>query len=349
LLRTGVMAFDWQVFLTRHSIDFTTSGPSTSRGNLYVHCPFCGSADAGHHMGVSLTGRGWGCWRSQTHRGRDPAKLIQALLGVSWAEAVRLAGRAAGSLPGGDGGFMAAINAALSGPGPYAPAQPLTAPRSFKRLDHGGERRLFHDYLLDRGFTRGQIDRMTRDHDLHYAMTGDWSYRLLIPVHDEDSNWVTWTGRAINATAKIRYKTLTANPDNVADGEPLARAPITDCLLGLPDLLHGGAVLFVGEGPFDAMRLSLFASDYDSRATCLFGKIISAAQIDLLLRLRPFYDDIVLLLDPDAALDALDLTTRLAPVGVKAHLLEGDDDPGEMRAQQIHALMSRFAKYNPLR
>src|SRR6185312_1712096 len=124
-----------------------------------------------------------------------------------------------------------------------------------------------------------------------------------------------------------------------AAGQPLARGPITDCLLGLPNLFKGGRVLILAEGPFDAMRLSLFAGNYAMRATCVFGKAISTAQVELLARLRPLYRDMVLLLDPDAALDAMSLQTKLAPLGAKSFLLAGEDDPGEMSASAIRVLM----------
>ena len=50
--------FDWISFLDKHGIEYSTRGPSTSRGNVYVHCSFCGQADQGKHLGISLEGKG---------------------------------------------------------------------------------------------------------------------------------------------------------------------------------------------------------------------------------------------------------------------------------------------------
>lgn len=327
--------FDWQTFLDRHGIAY-----KPTKKDLYIHCPFCGSADSGQHLGISTVGKGWGCWRQQSHRGKAPERLIQALLGCGILEAQRIAGRGAGATLQGLGGFMAAVEGAL-GQSPPAPAPgPLAKPKTFHPLQppikYG--QRMFWEYLGDRGFTGAQIEKLAAQYDLHYAITGDWSYRLIIPITDVFGDWHTWTGRAVTDLAKLRYKTLTADKDKAGDG-PVARGPVTDYLLGLPDLFKGGRALVLAEGPFDAMRLSLFTGDYDMRATCLFGKAVSPAQVELLARLRPLYGDIVLLLDPDAALDAMQLQTRLAPLGVVAHLLAGEDDPGEMQASAIRSLM----------
>lgn len=327
------MAFDWQNFLDRHGIDYRSE-----KKDLYIHCPFCGSADTGKHMGVSTVGRGWGCWRQQTHRGRSPERLIQALIGCSWAEAAHIAGRGAGAALQGLGGFMATVEGALGATAASGPPRRLVKPKNFKPL-RWGPASPFCQYLADRGFTREEINWLGKRYELHYAWTGDWGYRLIIPVHDRAGRWFTWTGRAVNETAKIRYKTLTADSDKAGQGNPVAVGPITDCLLGLPYLFKGGRTLILAEGPFDAMRLSLFTEDYNVRATCFFGKAISDRQVELLMELRPLYQNMVLLLDPDAALDAMALQTKLAPVGVLSHLLPGDDDPGEMSASAIRGLV----------
>lgn len=327
-------AFDWQTFLDRHGVAYRAT-----KSDLYFQCPFCGQADQGMKMGVSVRGRGWGCWRVQAHRGKDPTRLIAALLRCSWGEALRIAGRGGGSHLAGLGGFMVALETALGASPPAATAKAVRLPDQARRLAPRGEGRLFCDYLVGRGFSPAQIEWLTEEYKLHYCMGGDWSYRMLIPVHNENGDLATWTGRAITDTAKLRYKTLTADPEKAGDG-PLATGPITDYLLGLPHLFEGGDALVVAEGPFDAMRLSLFAHEQDMQATCLFGKAVSPAQVDLLLKLSPLYNRIVLLLDPDAALDIMAMQTRLAPLGVLSHLLQGDDDPGEMSAAVIRDLLA---------
>ena len=332
--------FDWQRFLDSQGIEYSERGASTAKGNLYVKCPFCGDADQGKHMGLSTAGRGWGCWRNQQHRGRAPERLIQALLGCGWPEAARLAGKGVSGLPSGLAGFMDAVRGAL-GINPKAETRkPPLRPVDFRLFMPGGGPIM--DYMRDRKFSAADLYQLAEKFDLHYAIRGDWSYRLIIPVHAPDGTWLTWTGRAINFDAKIRYKTLTSDPDKAGEG-PLAVGPINDFLLNLPSLLAGGETLILAEGPFDAMRLSLFADRFDAKATCLFGKAISPAQIEWLVQLRPLYNRVVLLLDPDASLDALGVQARLAPLAIKTHRLLGQHDPGDMDAREICALLTRIS------
>src|SRR6185436_20537355 len=89
-LRT--MAIDWRAFFRRHNIDYVTSGPNASKGRLQIKCPFCGQDDPSEHMGVSIRGKGWSCWRNAGHRGVSSERLIQALLRCSSEEAKRLIG-----------------------------------------------------------------------------------------------------------------------------------------------------------------------------------------------------------------------------------------------------------------
>lgn len=335
------MAFDWRAFLDRHGISY-----QVQKKDLYIHCPFCGASDGGRHMGVSVVGKGWGCWKQNTHRGRSPERLIQALLGCSWVEAQRLAGSGAGPGLTAAGGFMAAVEGALGKAPPAGTPGPLLAPKEFRPLQPPIKflQRPFWEYLGDRGFTGRQVETLADHFDLRWCMEGEWAYRLIIPVRDHTRAWCTWTGRAINDNAKVRYKTLTADPDKAGVRAPVARGPITNMLLDMPNLVKGGDTLVIAEGPFDAMRLSLFAGEYNARATCLFGKAISKEQVDLLAELRPLYRDMVLLLDPDAALDAMTLQTRMAPLAALSHLLQGDDDPGEMSPSAIRDLMRELPK-----
>lgn len=338
------MTFDWRKFFDKHGIEVVERGPSTARGNIYVKCPFCAEADQGHHLGVSEDNvRGWGCWKDNRHRGRAPQRLIQALLRCSWQEAARIAGIASSGPQMGAGALLAAVQQMLG----KAPAEPERQspqfPREVRKLDFQPMSREIRYYLRDRDYADDDIRLLIERFDLRYAMSGDWGYRLILPIYDERTRLLTWTGRAITETAKVRYKTLTASPEKAGDG-PLALAPIPDCLMGLPDLFEGGEFLVIGEGPFDGFRLSLAADPYDAKATCLFGKVISASQLDLLVQLRPFYKAIFLLLDPDAAPDALRMGPALRMAGVQTVPLRGDCDPDEMKGVDLGFLMAELAQ-----
>ena len=341
------MTFDWRRFFEKNGIEYREHGPSTAKGNSYIPCPFCGEADQGFHMGCSDDNKkGWGCWKNSAHRGRSPQRLIQALLRCSWAEAARLAGITPSGLQIGSGGILAAVQAALGAQAEAAARNPLKFPAEIKPLTLTKNATLFWDYLSasrDPPYLIEEICELAKTFDLHYAMTGDWGYRLIVPVYDEQTRLATWTGRAITDQTHTRYKTLTSHPAKAGDGL-LALGPITDYLLGLPDLFHGGSFLVIAEGPFDAFRLALATDGYEAKATCLFGKAISDAQLDLLALLRPLYSAIFLLLDPDAALDSIAMGSQISALGITPIPLEGNADPDEMPRPKLRVLFDKMLR-----
>src|SRR5271157_5295521 len=88
------VTFDWVSFLETNQIPYVTSGPSVTKSHVACHCPWCGVDDPSEHLSISLIGQGFRCWRQPLHSGKNPAKLIQALLGCSWEQANNLAGNA---------------------------------------------------------------------------------------------------------------------------------------------------------------------------------------------------------------------------------------------------------------
>ena len=321
--------FDWASFVARYNIDHVSRGPSTASGNLYVHCPWCGAADSGHHMGLSLRGRGWGCWKNSQHRGRNPTRLVAALLGVSHAEAARITG--VKSLPGVSAGQMEAMLRQLTEGPLREPQVPPVMPEEFSSQWESRTARPFVEYMLERGFTREDTSWLVGHFDLRFALHGDFRYRIVVPVLDRHGHLHTWTGRAVNSDARIKYKTLSTH----AVSPPTALGPPTDVLLDLPRLFEGGDVLVVAEGPFDAMRLALCARGLGIRATCLFGKAVSTKQLGLLAQLRDRYRRMFVVLDPDAVMDLVQVAPVLLAVGAEVWPLSGDDDPGEMPAELI--------------
>lgn len=330
--------FDWPSFLNRHGIEHVNHGPSTAKGNVYVKCPLCGQADHGHHMGISLHGRGWGCWRNSAHRGRNPVRLIAALLGISHAEAAKIAGVGVRGLPANPNDAMAGMLARLTG-GQMIELPKLEFPEEFSDRWCSKTAQPFTDYLLDRGFTQDEISFLTEHYQLHFALSGDYCYRIIVPVYDWDRSLFTWTARAINQDTKAKYKTLSPN---VAK-PPIALGATSDILLDLPYVQEGGDFLVVTEGPFDAMRLGLFADEFQAKATCLFGKRISDSQISLLADLRNSYNDIFVVLDPDATGDLLAASTALRSIGVRVWALTGEKDPGELSAPEINGLLTELS------
>src|SRR6516162_5304184 len=103
--------FSWEHFLDSRGIPYQTSGRNVARGNIVLHCPFCGSADESFHMEISVTGKGWRCFRRPgEHKGRNPTRLVQAILGCSFHNAALITGQSV-YLPG---DFMERVKAQLT-------------------------------------------------------------------------------------------------------------------------------------------------------------------------------------------------------------------------------------------
>src|SRR3974390_1511844 len=219
---------DWPDFLTKHNIEFIEHGPSTSKGNIYVHCPMCGSDDQGHHLGISLYGKGWGCWRKSHHRGRSAVRLVMILLNVSHTRASEILGLGELTMESDDSlkSKLAQIMGPKSDPQPVK--RTLRFPEEFNSL-HEHLQTIFLDYLAERGWPRKIVFGISTRYKLHWALQGKWRYRLIFPVYTEDG-LVTWTGRHVTPGHEPRYDTLTVDPGKAYEGKYYAKANIKDCL-----------------------------------------------------------------------------------------------------------------------
>lgn len=332
--------FDWLAFLKRHRIDYKTKGPGTSRGNVYCVCPFCqraGDESAGfYRMGISLDGRGWGCWRTTEHRGIRPHLLVQALLKCSYAEAAAIVGDDAGAMPAvSDRTFGSFIKTLCEGPAPQAkPSTPLVFPGEIKPIK---EKAMFLNYMVERGYTVAGAKDAARLYGLRYALNGPFRYRLVFPVEHEEG-LVCWTGRSVYKGAELRYRALSADAEKAKkDHLPQARRSIDKCLWQSGALMSADArTLAVCEGPFDAMRLDYVGRHHGLRATCVFGKNISDSQIEELDKLAPRFRRRLLMLDKDALMESLGKVQRLEFLGFTiSHVPAGVKDPALMSERQV--------------
>ncbi len=328
--------FDWVKFLEFYGIEYVTRGPNISKSNLGIQCPFCGQEDPSQHMGISLLGYGWSCWRNRSHSGRQPHKLIMQLLRCSWQEANAIVGDGGSTVPS-EEDFLSVISSMLSGPAvvPASPEATLVLPTEFKPL-YGylkGLGRHASIYLQSRGYSPDDIDELEERYHLKYATTGPFAYRVIWPIYMH-GKLVTWTGRAITKSI-ARYKTL-SRTDN-----PPALEAITDTLVDYPYLAyHGGEKLFVCEGPTDATRVGFLGQHMDIFATCLFTKNISDKQVLLLENLSRHYRKMFLLLDSEVDIELIPLLLgKLEHLNFQiATLPQGVGDPAELNLQQVRQL-----------
>ncbi len=333
----NLTAPDFPKLFDRHRVTYRTSGANVAAGHIAVKCPWCRD-DPSEHLEIKLSNGWYRCFRSpQLHKGKSPHRLLRALLNITFEEIDRLIGRSRGL-----SGFEAAIASledAEQGVDETAIAvksrQNLTLPDDFRPLDESDRRAgLFLDYLERRGFGRDVPD-VCQDFDLHYATTGRYRFRVIVPVYI-DWRLITWTARAIGARAEIRYLSLPSDEER-AQGGPVGLLNVKSTVLHFDELMEsGGDALFIVEGPLDAIKLDWYARQYDMRATCLFGINASDEQIALLELLRPRFRRRVLLFDPEAETQLLTLAGQAPHLGLQAASVpDGVEDPGAMTPRQI--------------
>jgi hypothetical protein len=331
---------DWPILLRSRGVEFVESGPSTAKGNIYVHCPWCGTADQGHHLGISLFGRGWGCWKSERHRGKSAVRLLSALLSISPTQAAAILGQSPKGLSGDVMGRVQQMKTTLLTLDDEQDRK-LDFTDEIKPLIDNAAGRLFLSYLNKRGFFAHDAERLCWRYKLRYALRGHFAYRLIIPIFDEHERLVTWTGRTIASATEPRYLTLSADLEKSVESKlPQAIAPITDYLLNEPQLFKGtGSVLSIGEGPLDGLKLDFALQKLGGKGTCLFGKTLSDAQYDKLVDLAPYYEHKFIVLDNDASMGAYLMKDRLRRYGYRTlHLGSAWNDPGEMPIAALRAL-----------
>jgi hypothetical protein len=280
--------FDWLTFFNKYNIDYTRKGHTTN--NVGINCPFCNDSKDKQYLGVSLTGKGWSCWKFQkAHGGVSPYRLIIALIGCSYTEAVKIVQddeRVVHKTT--EDRFLSDFHRLLGVNKPsvpvYEPPTSLGFLNEFKPLDATSmSRRLVYPYLNRRGYTDDrQIDWLADHYRLRFAYNGVFAYRIIIPVYMH-GELITWTGRTISDDEDLRYDTLSPDPVKAINRSvPCAMLSIKDTIFDYDNLLDGGDTLAVTEGPFDAMRITFLGKRYGILGTCLYNKTLAPVQASLL-------------------------------------------------------------------
>lgn len=313
------MAFSWPSFLDQNRIEYVERGPNVAHGNIAINCPFCGD-DPSHHLGLSLTNGFWGCFRNERHRGRNPTRLIQALLGCSRFQAEAIAGfNKAPPLDDFDK-VIASLTETVT---TEEKIDHIVFPPNVKTLVDKGMGRLFIDYLVSRDYTRDEAKHLCEIYWMMYATVGTFASRIIIPI-EMPQGLVTWTGRDITGTSDARYKTLSKEESVFS---------IKHTLFGFKSLMEDvdSETVIVCEGPFDAIRIDFFGYPFGIRATCLFGLQATDSQVNLLSQLASRYKNRYIALDAGAGALQLALQSKLDWLDYKSLTIpEPYKDPGEL-------------------
>lgn len=185
-------------------------------------------------------------------------------------------------------------------------------------------------YLVSRGFAYEELPELVALYDLHYAYSGDYSGRVVVPVYMHNK-LVGVTGRAV-FKASLRYKNSRKEEGPVNIYESLANF---DSILeeDVPE------ALVVVEGPFDMIKVDFYGRKYGIRSTCLFTKHIGKQQEDFLYELISYSKKTIILLDDDAFAESLLYAGRLSHFGDRVSSL--GFDPNKFQAEDAGALSPR--------
>ena len=288
---------DWRSLLDRQRVPYIERGPNVKRGEINIRCPWCGTADPSHHLGLNLESGFYSCWRNrQGHSGKSPLRLLMKLLHVSYEAARELAGLGEAYVdPEGFTAMAARLMGREVSAAPPTAQQSLVYPRDFKQIDDHGRTRRWFDYVHGRGFDRADVIDVCDYYDLQAAVDGDFTDRLIIP-YTIDLQLVAWTGRAIGA-ARIRYKDLEVAQSRVA---------IKDMLFNVDNAELGGQVLVLVEGPVDTIKVDYYGRHYGVRAAGLSTNSISDNQMFMLEEVSGSYDRVIVLMDNKSGFGAVD-------------------------------------------
>lgn len=333
------MPFDWIQFFTNNGVEYRTSGPNTSKNNAVIRCCWCGIDDTSMHLSISLEGHGFRCWRHPTHRGKNPAKLIQALLNCSWERANALAGTNT-YLPN---DFMAKVRSSLqSDVLPIFVNKSLRLPSEFNPVIPRPSAKYHIDYLRGRNIPDADIFSASNNYGIYYCTKGAYKGRIVFTVEFE-GNLCGWTGRTIYGQEELRYKTLSSDQEKAEyEGYDPAPAPISHYLLWYDKIVDCDAdTIILCEGPFDAWRVNLLGQSMGVVATCFFTSSLSQKQLELLHTLLPRFKHRLLLLDQNTLTKALHMKATLSSLGVEVRQLPYDvKDPGDLRTvQQFQSIL----------
>ena len=178
-----------------HNISYVTSGKNVTKNSIGIPCPFCGD-DPSQHLNIAISGEKegqWHCWRSEDHRGRTLEFLLARLLAKSRQEVRVLLAQYQQhpnlSKAGNTFDSFDTINTKElwnKKTPPIVQTKWLDIDKQFSesftvltRLNTVTS--LAWEYLLSRGFDH--IDELGRYYDLAFSATGEWGYRIIIPVY----------------------------------------------------------------------------------------------------------------------------------------------------------------------
>lgn len=323
---------NWLRVLNSSGIEYIERGSNVAKGHVNIHCPWCGAADPSHHLGIELSSGYWGCWRNAQHRGRSPLRLLVRLLGVSYYRAREIAGLTDDYA---DPEGFDAVAARVMQRGQKEievlfKKDALVIPPGNRRIESKGRTRYHWEYLVyERGFLPDDVPLLFNWYWIVGGTEGRYHDRIMLP-YVVDWEIVSWTARAI-ADARIRYLDLSREESIVEPKKTLYNHDAA---------FDGGEVLLVVEGPFDALKIDLYAREWGVRAVAISTNSISDQQIYLLEEASQHFNKVLIMMDNAGQLgvvDSMKMRERLAQIrnlGFTS-VPYGKKDGGDLLPQEV--------------
>lgn len=276
-------------------------------------CPYCHRENK---MGVNLSLFRCNCFRCGEHP--SPSQLIMDVEGLeTYSELLKLLG---------NGQFteLQFIESKVE----LAEAKSVYLPEGFKLLTHGDSTlsRTFRSYVKSRGFTPEALSR----HGVGYITKGDLFGYLIIPFY---YNGVL---KYYNARKVIGNGPRYNNPTKDITG--LGK----EFIIFNHDALDMYKSVYICEGAINALTIG-------DRGVATMGKSISRYQLNQFI--KSSVSHFIILLDPDAKAQAIDLALKLVPFKkVKVVILPDDTDVNDLGKSETLKLVykTRYQDYQDL-
>ena len=278
------MSLNVTAILDQLNIPYITQGKNVSKNHVGIPCCFCnnsGDPDPSNHLGINLETGAWNCWRNPSHKGRDLASLIAYLGHMKKADAQRLIGLTPSLL---SGTFLESVTEKLNPRTKDNTTSPRLPANFMRFIGNGDDVNLLEhrasNYLLKRGFPLKTHVELSDRYNLRFCYSGAYKDSIIFPIYESEV-LLTWVSRSFYDTGS-RYnnlpqeKSIQSVPNTLWNWDNICEK-LDDATIKKP-------VLYLCEGPFDAMKIDYFGAK-NIMATCLFGLKLSTRQATLLLRI----------------------------------------------------------------
>ncbi len=253
-------------------VQWRDRGKNTSRNNITINCPFCGSSDYSGHLKVSEEKEAYYCLRDDRHAGTSIIRLLTEM-GISRDHAIVLRNSC----------VLAGSRRTASST--QAEKQRVLITAEWNKFSAASDNSRMVDYLKHRRGFDNAYDTIRR-YDLRYALRGEWAWRLLFPLPEQHAV-EAWTGRDISDTLEPKYRMSKESGDGMIY---LPRGP--------------RSTMVIVEGPMDALKIVDATEHDDVSAIALLGKAINDPKRQRIMDLCNEVSRVIVALDNDASLNS---------------------------------------------